>query len=57
MNRNSFDISPVFYTANKRFAFQRIGNVYRLYGADGYFVKEFTSMKTMCDYIAKNGGQ
>lgn len=53
----SFGISPVFYTYDRRWGFQRINSVYRLYGEDGEFVQEFRSMKAMCEYICRKDAE
>ena len=52
---NVFAISPVFWTANRKWAFQYIDPVYRLYGEDGNFVKQFRSFRSMNKYIIENG--
>ena len=44
-------ISPVFYTADRKWSFQRCGEYYRLYNREGWFVHEFRSFKAMCDYL------
>lgn len=44
-------ISPVFYTADRKWSFQRCGEYYRLYNREGWFVQEFRSFKAMCDYM------
>ena len=44
--------SEVFYTADRRFAFQRVGNYWRLYGGkEGSFIQEFRSFVAMNEYI------
>lgn len=47
-------ISQVFYTGSGKFAFQRVGRGYNVYGWDGEFLKYFTSFGKMCDYIKEN---
>lgn len=44
-------ISPVFWTENRKYAFQFVGGFYRLYNEEGDFVKEFRSFKKMLAYI------
>lgn len=44
-------ISEVFFTGDRKFAFQRIDRFWRLYGEDGNFVKEFPSFPAMVEYI------
>lgn len=44
-------ISPVFYTDDRKFAFQKVGDYYRVYDENGDFDREFRSFKTMCEYI------
>lgn len=46
-------ISPVFFTIDRKWSFQRCGDFYRLYNRDGWFVQEFRSFKGMCDYMDK----
>ena len=48
-------ISQVFWTADSKFAFQKVGNVWNLYGADGSFRKEFRSFMAMCLFIESEG--
>ena len=47
-------ISEPFYTNDRKFAFQRVGNYWRLYGWDGNFVREFRSFVSMNEYIMKS---
>lgn len=47
-------ISQVFYTDSRRFAFQRVGRGFNLYGHDGNFVMNFSSFSRMCEYIKEN---
>ena len=54
MSQNSDNfISEVFWTTDQRFSFQKVGRYYRVYDRDsGYaFLKEFTSFKTMQDFM------
>lgn len=55
--RNQSDnfISETFYTSDEMFAFQKVGRYYELYDRDsGYaFLKEFTSFRSMQEYIIK----
>lgn len=44
-------ISEVFYTYDRMFGFQRVGNYWSLYGQDGYFVKGFRSFTSMMQFI------
>lgn len=44
-------ISEVFYTGDRRWAFQRVGNYWNLYDENGYFHKDFRSFKAMYEYI------
>lgn len=44
-------ISQVFYTHSRKFAFQRVGRGYNVYGEDGNFIKYFVSFGKMCEYI------
>ncbi len=52
---NIYAISPTFTTWNRKWSFQWIYPIFRLYGEDGEFVKEFRSFKAMNEYIIKNG--
>lgn len=46
------DISEVFYTRDRKLAFQKVGKVYRLYDAvSGDFCWEFWSFKKMQAFI------
>lgn len=54
---NIYAISPIFWTVRKKWAFQYIYPIFRLYGEDGEFVKEFRSFKAMNQYIIMNGGE
>lgn len=49
-------ISEVFYTTDKEYAFQRVGNTYNLYSKalDYNFLKSFRSFKSMMEYIRRN---
>lgn len=47
-------ISPVFWTASRKFAFQMVGNVYRLYNHMGDWLQDFKSFEGLCDYITIN---
>ena len=44
-------ISEVFFTGDRKYAFQRVDRFWRLYGEDGNFVKEFPSFPAMVEYI------
>jgi len=44
-------ISEVFYTNDRKFGFQRVGNYWRLYGEEGSFIQEFRSFVSMNEYI------
>lgn len=45
-------ISEVFYTHDRKFCFQRVGNYWRLYGGpEGTFIQEFRSFASMNEYI------
>ena len=45
-------ISEVFYTSDRLFAFERVGNYWRLYGGlDGTFIEEFRSFVAMSEFI------
>lgn len=46
-------LSQVYWTGDKRFAFQRVGRYYRVYDHDGEFVKEFTGFEKMCEWISE----
>ena len=47
-------ISEVFYTHDRKFCFQRVGNYWRLYGGtEGSFIQEFRSFVAMNEYIMK----
>lgn len=49
-------ISQVFYTQDRRFAFQRVGRGYNVYGGEGYsFIRYFTSFGKMCDFFKEQG--
>lgn len=47
-------ISPVFWNSSHTFAFQKVGKVYRVYDADGEFIKEFDSFDKLCDFFKLN---
>ena len=44
-------ISFTFQRWDKKWSIQKVGNIWNLYGEDGYFVKEFRSFKAMHDYM------
>ena len=44
-------ISEVFYTNDRKYAFQRVDRYWRLYGPDGFFLKEFGSFVSMIEFI------
>ena len=44
-------ISEVFYTNDRKFAFQKVDNYWRLYGENGDFIQEFRSFVSMYEYI------
>ena len=46
-------ISETFWTSDRRFAIQRVGNVWNLYDGEnyGYFVKDFSSFPKVQEYI------
>lgn len=45
-------ISQVFYTDSRRYAFQRVGNHWRIYdGIEGDFLVELRSFELMCIWI------
>ena len=44
-------ISEVFYTNDRKFAFQRVDRYWRLYGWDGNFIHEFPSFVSMIEFI------
>ena len=44
-------ISNVFWTEGREFAFQRVGDCWRVYKSDGEFDIEFRSFWAMCLYI------
>ena len=45
-------ISEVFYTNDRKFAFQKVGNYWRLYiGWEGSFKAEFRSFVAMNEFI------
>lgn len=45
-------VSEIFCTPDFRFAFQRVGNWWRLYGGvEGSFIREFRSFTAMSEYI------
>ena len=47
-------ISELFYTGDRRFAFERAGNVWMLYGGEyGEHIKDFRSFVAMSEYIMK----
>lgn len=46
-----FIISQVFYTYDKRWAFQRVGGHWNLYDSNGDFEREFRSFKSMIEYM------
>lgn len=47
-------ISEPFFTHDRRFAFQRVDNYWRLYGWDGNFIQEFRSFVSMNEFIMKD---
>lgn len=47
-------ISTVWYTNDRWYAFQRVGQWYRLYDHDGAFIKEFRSMMEMENWIREH---
>lgn len=48
-------ISEIFWTKDHQYAFQRVGDVWNLYGGyEGYFVKEFRSFVDLQIYIWEN---
>ena len=49
-----FAISRAFSTWDNRWSFQYIKPLFRLYGWNGEFVKEFRSFNAMNRYILKN---
>ena len=51
-------ISEHFYTADRKFAFEKCGSVYLLYeeSTDWYFSKEFRSFHAMQEYITEARG-
>ena len=44
-------ISEVFYTYDRMFGIQRVGNCWSLYGHDGSFIKGFPSFASMIQFI------
>ena len=46
-------ISEVFWTSDRQFAFQRAGNYWNLYGADGEFMKDFRSFVALQGFITQ----
>lgn len=51
-------ISLVFYTHDRKFAFQKVGIYYNLYnGLDGEFITEFISLDALCEYIKRSGDE
>ena len=47
-------ISEVFYSADRKFGFEKAGNHWLLYdGEEGTFLKEFRSFAAMTDYMNK----
>lgn len=53
MGKTNALISEVFWTADKRFAFQRVGYYWNLYECDGSFRTEFRSFWDMQEYIQR----
>lgn len=50
-------ISEVFYTNDRKFCFQRVGNYWRLYGGeDGHFIREYRSFVAVQEHIMKARG-
>ena len=50
-------ISEVFYTHDRKFGFQRVGNYWRLYGGeDGHFIREYRSFVAVQEHIMKARG-
>ena len=50
-------ISEVFYTHDRKFCFQRVGNYWRLYGdEDGHFIQEYRSFVAVQEHIMKARG-
>lgn len=47
-------ISEVWYLRDRSWAFQRVGNFYNLYDANGDFNAEFRSFDAMMEYIEMN---
>lgn len=50
-------VSSIWFLNNRRYAFQRVGNYYRLYDNDGAFVKEFRSMLEMENWIKEHDNE
>lgn len=46
-----FAISRAFYVWDGKWSFQYVKPVFRLYGQDGEFVKEFRSFRAMNKYM------
>ena len=49
-----YAISPPFYALDKKWGFQYVKPVFRLYGVDGAFVKEFRNFEAMNRFIIDN---
>lgn len=47
-------ISPVFWTHSGKFAFQAVGNYFRVYNHMGDWVKEFKTFGDMCEWLQTN---
>lgn len=44
-------ISQVFYTEDRKWTFQRVGNEYNLYNQDGDYERSFRSFWKMVEWI------
>lgn len=44
-------ISNVYWSTSGKFAFQKVGSCYMVFGDDGYFIAEFRTFKEMDEYI------
>lgn len=50
-------ISEVFYTGDRRWAFQRVGVYWNLYDYNGDFVREFRSFRKMTLFMEREDGR
>lgn len=51
MMKDRDKVSQVYWTSDRKWAFQRIGNSYNVYNQDGDYEKSFTSFWKMCEWI------